>query len=215
MRGQPSDVQTHILREIARSCREDGMPPTNREIGQALAIQSTGHVDYHLRVLEQMGYLEREEKKSRGMRLTAKAQQLIGGIDDVLQGGLKLPVYGRIAAGQPLEVHQEFDELLDLGAAFAGDDVFALKVKGKSMIDDHIDDGDYVVVRRASTARDGDTVVAMVAGPGSDGEATLKRFYRERDAIRLQPANAAMEPIRVAPADVTIQGRVISVIRRV
>jgi len=218
MRETISEVQLSILREIARSCREDAMPPTNREIGQCLGIHSTGHVDYHLGVLERKGYLERDAKKSRGMRLTALALQVLGeGDDDQTQHAtwLRVPVLGRIAAGQPLEVKQENDEVLDLGLAFSGDGVFALKVKGKSMIEDHIEDGDYVVVQRTSTARNGDTVVALVSGPGSEGEATLKRFYREHGHIRLQPANQEMAPIIVAANDVTIQGRVISVVRTI
>lgn len=216
MREEISELQQRILQEIARSCREEEMPPTNREIGQALGIHSTGHVDYHLGVLERKGYIERDPKKSRGLRLTQKALRIIGEAEPPSSGGaLRLPIYGRIAAGQPLEVRQEFGEVLDLGDAFSGGDVFALRVKGQSMIDDHIQDGDYVIVRRASTARNGDVVVALVPGPGSESEATLKRFFAEKDRIRLQPANASMQPIFVAPEDVTIQGTVISVLRQV
>lgn len=214
MRDQISEPQRRIVREIARCCQEEDMPPTNREIGQALGMQSTGHVDYHLRVLERKGYLERDPKKSRGLRLTPLALAEIGADEEeIFPRSLKLPVVGRIAAGQPLEAQREYDHILDLGEQFRGDDVFALRVRGKSMIEDHIDDGDYVVVRRNCAVRDGDVVVALVTGPGTEGEATLKRLYRERNQIRLQPANASMEPIIVAPADVIIQGRVISVIR--
>lgn len=216
MREEISELQQRILQEIARSCREEEMPPTNREIGQALGIHSTGHVDYHLGVLDRKGYIERDPKKSRGLRLTPKALQLVGEPEPLPSGGaLRLPIFGRIAAGQPLEVRQEFDEILDLGEAFSGEDIFALRVKGQSMIEDHIQDGDYVIVRRTSTAHNGDVVVALVPGPGSESEATLKRFFAERDRIRLQPANASMQPIFVAPSDVTIQGKVISVLRQV
>jgi len=216
MREEISELQRRILEEIARSCRVEEMPPTNREIGQALGIHSTGHVDYHLGVLERKGFIDRDAKKSRGLRLTSKAAQLLGDQEDPMPfGSLKLPVFGRIAAGQPLEVRQEYDEVLDLGSAFAGEDIFALRVKGQSMIEDHIQDGDYVVVRRTNTAKNGDVVVALVTGPGSESEATLKRFFSERGQIRLQPANAMMQAIVVPAEDVMIQGKVISVIRTV
>jgi repressor LexA len=223
MRQELSDMQVRILQCIASFVRENEMPPTNREIGQEVGIQSTGHVDYHLAQLEKKGFLERNARKSRGLRLLPRAMEhpavaevLSGeGAAPVAIGQLKVPVLGRIAAGIPLEVSRQYDEMLDLSAAFARDDVFALRVKGKSMIGDLIDDGDYVIVQRSETAANGECVVATVSGPGQEAEATLKRVYREGSRIRLQPSNPEMQPIYVDPKDLRIQGRVISVIRTI
>lgn len=224
MRQELSDMQVRILQCIATFVRENEMPPTNREIGQEVGIQSTGHVDYHLAQLEKKGFLERNARKSRGLRLLPHATEHPA-IAEVLEAGeaggpaaigqLKVPVLGRIAAGIPLEVSRQYDEMLDLSAAFAREDVFALRVKGKSMIGDLIDDGDYVIVQRSETAANGECVVATVSGPGQEAEATLKRVYREGSRVRLQPSNPEMQPIYVDATDLRIQGRVISVIRTI
>ena len=220
MRQELSDVQRRILLCIAAFVREHEMPPTNREIGQEVGIHSTGHIDYHLAQLERKHYLERDARKSRGLRLLPKALTLVEmeGEEAVPvsgrgSGALRVPIYGRIAAGIPLEISRQYDDTLDLSTAFAREDVFALRVSGKSMIGDLIDDGDFVIVQAADTAADGECVVATVSGPGSEGEATLKRLYREGNRVRLQPSNPEMEPIFVDPKDVRIQGRVISVVR--
>jgi repressor LexA len=131
---------------------------------------------------------------------------------------LRIPLRGRIAAGAPIEALEDRDEYVDIASSGPrGEEVFALRVKGQSMIEDLIDDNDIVVVRAQQTAQDGDMVVALLTnGPSEAGEATLKRFYREKGGlIRLQPANAAMQPIMVSERDVQIQGKVISVIREV
>jgi repressor LexA len=131
---------------------------------------------------------------------------------------LRIPLRGRIAAGAPIEAIEDRDEYVDIASSVPrGEEVFALRVKGKSMIEDLIDDNDIVVVRAQQTAQDGDMVVALLTnGPSEAGEATLKRFYREKGGlIRLQPANVAMQPIMVSERDVQIQGKVISVIREV
>lgn len=228
MRQDPSDMQQRILHCIAAFVHENDMPPTNREIGQDVGINSTGHVDYHLAQLERKGYLERNARKSRGLRLLPKALEMpdvaatLGGEVEAEPAawsagaaGLRVPVLGQIAAGVPLEVSPQYDEMLDLSAAFARDDVFALRVKGKSMIGDLIDDGDYVIVQKSETAANGECVVATVSGPGQEAEATLKRLYREGSRVRLQPSNPEMQPIYVDASDLRIQGRVISVIRTV
>ncbi len=223
MRHELSDVQRRILLCIANFAREHEMPPTNREIGQEVGIHSTGHVDYHLAQLEKKGFLERDARKSRALRLLPKALEVLGistGEDAEVApspsfGPLRVPVFGKIAAGIPLEISRQYDDMLDLSAAFAREDVFALRVKGKSMIGDLIDDGDYVIVQKSETAINGECIVATVTGPGHESEATLKRFYREGSRVRLQPSNPEMKPIYVEPGDLRIQGRVISVIRTV
>ncbi len=229
MRQDPSEMQQRILQCIATFVRDNEMPPTNREIGQEVGINSTGHVDYHLAQLEKKGYLERNARKSRGLRLLPKTLELAEVVailspeddtdtDVVLPLGaapLRLPVFGQIAAGIPLEISPQYDEMLDLSAAFARDDLFALRVKGKSMIGDLIDDGDYVIVQKSETAANGECVVATVSGPGQESEATLKRLYREGPRVRLQPSNPDMQPIYVDAQDLRIQGRVISVIRTI
>ncbi|MBI2952784.1 MAG: transcriptional repressor LexA [Chloroflexi bacterium] len=128
---------------------------------------------------------------------------------------VSLPIVGRIAAGEPIEAVAGEGESLTLTADLAPHNAFVLKVKGKSMIEDLIDDGDLVVVRPQATAENGDIVVALISdGPTGEGQATLKRFYHERDRVRLQPANAEMQPIYVDPAQLSIQGKVIAVIRQ-
>jgi repressor LexA len=228
MRQDPSEMQQRILQCIATFVRDNEMPPTNREIGQEVGINSTGHVDYHLAQLEKKGYLERNARKSRGLRLLPKTLELAEVVailspeddtDVVLPSAgaapLRLPVFGQIAAGVPLEISPQYDEMLDLSAAFARDDLFALRVKGKSMIGDLIDDGDYVIVQKSETAANGECVVATLSGPGQESEATLKRLYREGPRVRLQPSNPEMQPIYVDAQDLRIQGRVISVIRTI
>ena len=199
-----SDIQSRILRFIERYTRDEGRPPTNREIGAEVKILSTGHVDYHLTVLAKKGYIEREPKKSRGIRLLRPQEQR----------GLRM--YGKIAAGQPLDIFTDEQEPLDLAAHTRE---FVLQVQGNSMIEDHIYDGDYVLVMPAETANDGDIIVATcMTSNGGYGSATLKRFYRETDRIRLQPANSEMDPIYVLGeewnTDWKIQGRVTAVYRR-
>lgn len=203
MKREMSDIQSRILDFIESYTRKEGRPPTNREIGSAVQIMSTGHVDYHLTVLARKGYIERERKKSRGIRLV-RAQE---------QRGLRM--YGKIAAGQPLDIFTDVQEPLDLAAHTRE---YVLEVQGTSMIEDHIYDGDYVLIMPAETANDGDIIVATcMTSNGGNGAATLKRFYRERDRIRLQPANSEMDPIYV-PAkewddDWKIQGTVTAVFR--
>ncbi|MCL4540921.1 MAG: transcriptional repressor LexA [Chloroflexi bacterium] len=228
MQQDPSDIQQRMLVCIAQHLRDYGMPPTNRELGQEIGVQSTGHVDYHLAQLERKGFIERDAHKSRGLRLLPRAltyPEIAAIIDDTETAGeltpafvasrsAAIPVLGVIAAGVPLEVSQQYDEVLDLNRTLDRNDIFALRVRGKSMIGDYIDDGDYIIVQRTETAANGECVVATLAGPGQESEATLKRFYREHGRIRLQPSNPDMAPIYVDPGDLRIQGRVISVIRQ-
>jgi repressor LexA len=186
---------------IQEYTRQNGRPPTNREIGAEVGIESTGHVDYHLSVLEKKGYIIRERRKSRGIRLA--------------NAGLRIA--GTIAAGVPIDHYPDAQqETLDLAAHSRE---YVLQVRGQSMIEDHIADGDYVLVDRDAYVNDGDIIVATKKVANTDGgAATLKRFYKERDRIRLQPANSQMEPIFVSAEEWDneweVQGKVTAVYRR-
>jgi repressor LexA len=204
-----SDRQRQMLTFISGYIAEHDRPPTNREIGQAMGIGSTGHVDYHLSVLAKKGFIEREANTSRGLRLTAASEP------HPRRRVYHVPVVGRIAAGAPIEAITDPNDAVELGDDFASDDAYALRVRGTSMIEDLIADGDLVVVQPAETADNGDVVVALLNNEASEhGEATLKRYFRERDRVRLQPANRTMEPIYARPQDVRIQGKVIALIRQ-
>jgi repressor LexA len=205
-----SDRQQQMLDFISNYISDHDRPPTNREIGQAMGIASTGHVDYHLSVLAKKGFIEREANTSRGLRLTAVSEP------HPRRRVFNVPVMGLIAAGAPIEAISDPNDAIELGDEFATDDAYALRVRGKSMIEDLIDDGDLVIIRPSKTAMNGEVVVAMLTnGPSEHGEVTLKRYFREKDRIRLQPANQQMKPIFAKPEDVQIQGKVIALIRRI
>ena len=206
MSSETSDIQRKIFDFIVNYIREENMPPTNREIGKAMKIASTGHVDYHLSMLEKKGLITREAKKSRGIKLT--------------QHPWGIPVKGLIAAGEPIESFTDPEQLLGVGRDLEQQNTYALVVKGRSMIDDHICDGDYVVIKPQSTCENGDIVVAVHLAPGSSGQATLKRFFQEkdRDRVRLQPANSEMSPIFVPRSEWDmewqVQGKVVAIFRQ-
>jgi repressor LexA len=206
-----------ILDCIAQTVEERGYPPSVREIADAVGLASTSAVHHHLLALERDGLLERGGKHSRALRLTsrpaasrpAEPSKVTPFRMPVERDTLALPVMGEIAAGQPIEAYEDAAETLDVPASMdAREDSYVLRVRGKSMIDALIDDGDFVIVQPQATARDGDIVVALL----EDNGVTLKRYFREEDRIRLQPANAEMEPIYAT--DVQIQGKVVGVIRR-
>ena len=210
-----SDVQQRMLNAIRNYVQENDCPPTLREIQQAAQLSSTSHVDYHLGELERKGWIRRTPGVSRGLEVIADAEARRR------TTLINVQIRGTIAAGEPLhavEIPEDF--MLTRDVARVGD--YALRVKGESMIDDHIENGDIVVVRQQDTADDGDTVVALLLNGGGDctGEATLKRFYREppqapttRGRIRLEPRNQTMQPIFVDADQVKIQGKVVGVIR--
>jgi repressor LexA len=213
-----------IVDFIARTVEESGYPPSVREIADAVGLASTSAVHHHLIALERDGLLERGGKHSRALRLTTRPKPVPSEPAPSLPGEgtkvtpfrmpveretLTLPVMGEIAAGQPIEAYEDAAETLAVPASMdAREDSYVLRVRGKSMIDALIDDGDFVIVQPQATARDGDIVVALL----EDNGVTLKRFFREEDRIRLQPANAEMEPIYAT--EVQIQGKVVGVIRR-
>lgn len=203
-----SERQRRMLQFLEEYTDEHGYPPSIREIGQAAGISSTSVVDYNLRALERDGLIRREREISRGLGLTSRP---IGARPSLV----RVPIVGRIAAGEPIEAIQGHEDYLEFTAGMVPDGAYALRVKGKSMIEDLIDDGDIVVVRPQDTANNGDIVVALLMNqsPSGEGVATLKRLYRERGQIRLQPANSEMQPIYVDPNQLVVQGRVVSVIR--
>lgn len=203
-----SDRQRRILSFIHAFTDEHGYPPSIRDIGQAVGISSTSVVDYNLRVLEREGYIRRDREVSRGIEVMGRAAH---GRQSRM---VRVPIIGRIAAGEPIEAVADPQDALDLPAGFVPDGCYALRVKGTSMIEDLIDDGDLVIIRPQETADNGEKVVALLLNQGStEGVVTLKRLYREPGRIRLQPANAALQPIYVDPRDVRIQGKVVAVIR--
>ncbi len=222
MTRHDAERKQKILETIAVTIAERGYPPSVREIADAVGLASTSAVHHHLTALEREGLLERGAHSSRALRLTTRAAARPTPIPTTPSRGrvtpfrmpverevLTLPVLGEIAAGQPIEAYADATETLDVpGSLQARDGSYVLRVRGKSMIDALIDDGDYVVVQPQATARDGDIVVALL----EDNGVTLKRFFREKDRIRLQPANASMEPIYAT--DVQIQGKVVGVIRK-
>lgn len=213
--GELSKRQQRILEMIEAYMAECGYPPTIREIGDAVGISSTSVVSYNLRVLQSKGYLERSPEVSRGLRLMREEEE-----QPTAPHGLTIPLLGTIAAGEPIPVpdsdfsptdYEEIAVTPDIVPNPEG--VYALQVKGDSMIDALIHDGDIVILRHQRTAENGDMVAAWIKDERST---TLKRFYRERGQtlIRLQPANPNMEPIYVHPANLEIHGKVIGVIRR-
>lgn len=189
--------QQEIYEFIEDKILNRGYGPTVREIGNAFDIRSPNGVMCHLKALERKGLITREQHMSRAIQLTDQPQLK----------RTSLPLAGQIAAGSPV-LAVEDDERVDFAPLFDDEDQFCLRVKGDSMIEDHIADGDYAIIRKQSTARDGEIVAALVDG----SEATLKRFYREQGRIRLQPANATMSPIYAD--DVQILGVLVGVIRQ-
>lgn len=204
-----SSRQQVILDYIAQYLGEHGYPPSVRDIQLGCGVSSTSVVDYNLRVLHREGFIRRDAEVSRGLELAT--------VDRLnVDPPLLVPLLGSIAAGTPLPVLTDEvvpAETVSLPAGMVSrqrQGLFALRVRGQSMIDALIDDGDVVVLRRVSEVQDGDMVAAWLR---LEGEATLKRFYRDGPAVRLEPANPIMEPIVVSAADVEVAGKVIAVLR--
>jgi len=211
-RGVLTDRQREILEFITQSIRERGYPPTLREIGVQFGIRSTNGVNDHLRALEKKGHLQREDLKSRALRPVGPHGPVRSPTRD--EDMVEIPIIGRVAAGAPLLAVENVEDTVKVDRFFIGQtkEVFALRVKGDSMIEDGIFDGDYIFVRKQLQANRGDIVVAMI-----NDEATVKRYYPEGDTIRFQPANAAMQPIFVRKRDfkaVNLIGLVVGVYRK-
>jgi repressor LexA len=198
--------QKQVLDFIAHFQDDNGYCPSYDEIAHGLELASLATVHKHISALEGKGYLKRGFNQSRSLELAPKYLQE----QRRAKPPQEIPLLGRIAAGAPVEsVAQR--EVLSFAEFTANANTFALEVRGDSMIDDHICDGDLILLEKVSQARDGDIVVALVRGE----ETTLKRLYREPgDQIRLQPANSTLKPIIVAAKDVQIQGRLLAVLRK-
>ncbi len=199
--------QQEIVDFIKSYSGKHGYPPTVRDIGKAIGLTSSSTVHAHLSNLEKIGLLRRDPTKPRAIELLIdKAREVAR---PVLGGG-GIPLVGRVAAGQPVLADQNIEEYVQIPPLAGGDQgEFVLTVTGDSMVKAGIHDGDHVVVRQQETARDGEIVVALVG----DAEATVKRFFREADRVRLEPENDDFEPI--ISADVKLLGKVVGVLRRV
>lgn len=194
--------QQEIFEFIRKYAAKTGYPPTVREIGKAVGLHSSSTVHAHLANLEKIGLLRRDPTKPRAIELLVdKAKQALRGPG--------LPLVGQVAAGEPILAEENVEEYLELPGVIGGEDGdYILRVKGDSMKDAGILEGDYVVVKKADDAANGEIVVALL-----EHEATVKRFFREKDRVRLQPENSAYKPIRTK--DVQLLGKVVGVFRSI
>jgi repressor LexA len=206
--------QREIYEFVLSYADDRGYPPTVREIGEAVGLASPSTVHAHLANLERAGYLRRDPTKPRALELVRREQAAPAGAA-VGAGDVRLlPLVGEIAAGGPLLAEENIEAHLAVPEPLShGGEEFLLRVKGESMVEAGILEGDYVVVRRQQTARNGDIVVALAGADEAADEATVKRFFREDGRIRLQPENSSMEPLY--PEHVQILGKVIGVFRQV
>ncbi len=197
--SQLTERQQEIYEFIRTKIETRGYGPTVREIGAAFDIKSPNGVMCHLKALEKKGLIIKQERSARAIQLV-----------DPVRNSSSLPFLGQVAAGNPIEA-VENEERLVFDDIFGGSNRFVLQVRGNSMINDHIQDGDFVVIKKQETASNGERVVAMV-----DNEVTLKRFYRENDKIRLVPENNEMAPIIIDPAEQNAQvlGVLVGVLRK-
>ncbi|HEV8152621.1 MAG TPA: transcriptional repressor LexA [Solirubrobacteraceae bacterium] len=207
--------QQEIFEFIKRYSAQNGYPPTVRDIGKAVGLASSSTVHAHLANLEKLGVLRRDPSKPRAIELFDRVGKDVGTVVESAVQSVKgivrqgIPLVGQVAAGSPVLAEENVEDYIQVPSIAGGDDgEYVLRVRGDSMKDAGILPGDYVVVRRQETADDGEIIVALVGE-----EATVKRFFREADHIRLQPENDAMEPIR--SKEVQILGRVVGVFRAV
>ena len=194
--------QKEILDFITEFIDQEGFAPSYREIADNFGLSSVATVHAHIQALQERGYLRASEGEARAIELVDQA----AGESATVQ---ELPLVGLIAAGEPIEANDSKESLEVPQSMLGSGDYYALQVKGESMIEDGIHDGDFVVVERRDVANNGDVVVALLKGR----EATLKRFYKEAKRVRLEPANSSMEPIFVT-GDLEIQGRVVGLMRK-
>lgn len=194
---------------IAEFVQNNGYSPSFEEIGQAMGLSSLATVHKHINNLETKKLLRRDYNRSRSIDVLPLPEGLPARVRPAAVSAVTLPLVGRIAAGRPIE-QVETPETISLTDFTRARDVFVLQVSGESMQDEHIMNGDYVLVEKAETAREGEIVVALVNG----SETTLKRFYRAGEQVRLQPSNASMPPIMVPAEAVQVQGRVVAVLRK-
>lgn len=200
--------QRGILDFIVQNMRDRGYPPSVREIGEAVGLSSSATVHNHLGILQKLGYLHRDPTKPRAIEVRYEATS---GVAMELRPTKHVPLVGDVAAGVNVLAHENIEELIPLPMDFTGDgDLFMLRVRGDSMIGAGILDGDYVVCRQQATADNGDVVVAGIPGD----EATIKTFGRKGNSITLTPSNPAMEPMVFDAGDVTVFGKLVTVLRR-
>lgn len=204
-----TDKQQMILEFIKQELATKGYPPSVREIGLAVGLKSTSTVHAHLEKLEKKGYIRRDPTKPRAIEILDNNSYTYNNYNNIDIDILKAPIVGNVSAGNPILAFEDIQDYFPLPLSYfnANNEVFLLKIEGESMIEAGILDGDYVVVEKRSIANNGDIVVALI-----DDSATVKRFYKEDNFIRLQPENSSMEPIIVK--DCKIIGKVIGVIRR-
>jgi repressor LexA len=226
-----SERQKRILEVLERFQNQNGYPPSIREICEKTDISSTSVVNYYLDQLEDMEYIERDRHISRGVRLLKPLDSAVGAIKRPVQAAaqavselLRIPLLGRIAAGEPMLVpssdfaYYDYESVIEvprsqLAVRERGESLFALEVQGDSMIDAMVNDGDIVIMKPATEARNGEMVAIWLH---DKDETTLKYFYLENGHVRLQPANPTMKPIIINdPSNVEIKGKVIMVIRQV
>ncbi len=222
-RDKLSTRQQNILKYIWEYFSEAGRPPTIREIGSAVNISSTSVVNYNLNKLEERGYVEREAEVSRGLKLTDRALQLFDAARNAIRDAtdlVRIPLMGDIVAGEPVHIGNEdfgtYDEedAIDVSTSMLpgrAENLFALRVRGNSMIDAMVNDNDIVIMRPVTEANNGEMVAVWLP---IDGEMTLKYFYNEGERVRLQPANPTMDPIYVHPSNVEVQAKVMMVMRQ-
>jgi repressor LexA len=200
--------QKEVLDFLVSFANKQGYSPSFEEIAKALRLTSLATVHKHISTLERKGFIRRGYNQSRSIEVTQLPKSVREQVQE--RNSTELPMAGRIAAGRPLEAVED-RETFSLAEFARGGNSFVLQVKGNSMMDDHILNGDYIVVEQTQVANPGEIVVALVGGD----EATLKRFYREPGGrVRLQPANSEMQPILLPASEVKIQGRVIGVLRK-
>lgn len=193
--------EQRVLEYIKKQIKETGYPPSVREICAALGFKSTSSAHQYIWRLAEKGYIDKGDLKTRAIRVVGT------------ESTISVPIVGKVAAGEPILATENIEDYMSIGESFFSkdslkNDNFILKVQGESMIEAGINDGDYIIVSKQDTARNGQIVVAMI-----DGEATVKTFYKEKDYIRLQPANSTMEPIIVK--DCQIIGKVIGLFRKI
>ena len=203
-----TERQREILDYLRRMLRENAYPPTVREIGLAIGLSSSSTVQNHLNTLERKGYIHRDPSKSRAIELVGKdplAAPQRGNI-------VSLPIVGQVAAGTPVLAEGNIEDRIDMASGLFGEDSYLLRIRGDSMIDEGIMDGDLVAVKPTREAQNGAVVVARIEHPQTgESEATVKRLYREGEGFRLEPANPSYSPIRVSA--LTIEGIVVGVLR--
>lgn len=216
-----SERQKNILKFIWQSIQDSGRPPTIREIGGATNISSTSVVNYNLNILQDRGFIRRDSEVSRGLQLTEKARALYETAREVVHNMarvVRVPLVGDIVASEPVQLgHEDFasydeEDAVEISPTMLpnAEDLYALRVRGDSMIDAMVNDGDIVVMKPVNEAKNGEMVAVWL----DSGEMTLKHFYNEGTQVRLQPANPTMEPIYVHPGSVQVQGKVMMVMRQ-